>query len=52
MQDVRSIGFKDISTLMQVIKTKATGELQDDKTMMMEHVMQVSVDFIVNSTWS
>ena len=43
MQDLRSIGFKDVNTLMQVMKTKATGELQDDKTMMMEHVMQVSL---------
>ena len=42
MQDIRSIGFKDVNTLMQVMKTKATGELQDDKTMMMEHVMQAS----------
>lgn len=42
MQDIRSLGFKDASTLMQVVKSKATGELQDDKTMMMEHVIQVS----------
>ena len=42
MQDIRAIGFKDVGTLMQVIKTKATGEYQDDKNMMMEHVMQVS----------
>ena len=42
MQDIRAIGFKDVGTLMQVVKTKATGEYQDDKNMMMEHVMQVS----------
>lgn len=35
MSDVKSLGFKDASTLMQVMKTKATGELQDDKTMLM-----------------
>ena len=42
MQDIRAIGFKDVGTLMQVVKTKATGDYQDDKNMMMEHVMQVS----------
>ena len=42
VQDIRAIGFKDVGTLMQVVKTKATGEYQDDKNMMMEHVMQVS----------
>ena len=41
MQDIRSLGFKDVNTLMQVMKTKATGELQDDKTMTMEHIIQV-----------
>jgi len=42
MQDLKSIGFKDIGTLMQVMKNKASGELQDDKTYMMEHVIQAS----------
>ena len=42
LQDIRALGYKDVGTLMQVVKTKATGEYQDDKTMMMEHVMQVS----------
>ena len=42
LQDLKSIGFKDIGTLMQVMKNKASGELQDDKTYMMEHVIQAS----------
>lgn len=42
MQDLKSIGFKDVNTLMQVIKTKTTGQLQDDKTYLMEHIIQVS----------
>ena len=42
LQDLKTIGFKDVNTLMQVMRNKATGELQDDKTYMMEHVMQVS----------
>ena len=40
-QDIRSLGFKDVNTLMNVMKTRATGELQDDKTMLMERVIQV-----------
>ena len=42
MQDLKSIGFQDVDTLMQVMKTKATGQLTDDKTYLMEHVIQVS----------
>ena len=42
LQDLKTIGFKDVNTLMQVMRNKASGELQDDKTYMMEHVMQVS----------
>lgn len=42
MSDVRALGFKDVRTLMDVMKNKATGELQDDKTYLMEHTIQVS----------
>lgn len=41
MQDLKAIGIKDVSTLMELMKTKVKGELQDDKTMLMEHVIQV-----------
>lgn len=41
MQDLKSIGIKDVGTLMQVMKSKTSGELQDDKTYLMEHVIQV-----------
>lgn len=41
-QDLKNIGFKDVGTLMEVIKSKTSGKLQDDKTYMMEHVIQVS----------
>ena len=40
-QDLKSMGFKDVKTLMQVMKTKATGEYQDDKTYLMENVIKV-----------
>lgn len=39
--DLRTLGFKDVKTLMAVMQNKASGELQDDKTYMMEHVIQV-----------
>ena len=42
MQDLKSMGFKDAKTLMEVMRTKATGDLQDDKTYMMERTIQVS----------
>lgn len=42
MADVKSLGFKDVHTLMDVMKTKATGALQDDKTYIMEKTIQVS----------
>ena len=40
LADIRSLGIKDVKTLAQVMRTKATGELQDDKTMLMERVIQ------------
>ena len=42
LQDLKSIGFKDVNTLMQVMKQKTSGALQDDKTYIMERVIQVS----------
>lgn len=38
--DIRKMGFKDARTLMDVVKTKASGELQDDKTYIMERTIQ------------
>jgi linoleate 10R-lipoxygenase len=37
--DIKSLGFKDVKTLMQVMQNK--GKLQDDKTYLMERVIQV-----------
>ncbi|KAL5334321.1 heme peroxidase [Aspergillus crustosus] len=39
--DLRSLGFKDFASLKDVIKTKINGELTDDKTMIMERVIQI-----------
>lgn len=40
-QDLRSLGFKDYSTLVELIKNKASGELVDDKTYLMERIIQL-----------
>ncbi|KAL8708190.1 MAG: hypothetical protein Q9220_006860 [cf. Caloplaca sp. 1 TL-2023] len=49
LQDLKTFGFKDYNTMMQVMKSKATGELQDDKTYTMEHLMQVVAGLPTNS---
>lgn len=41
MQDLKSLGFQDVKTLIGVMKTKATGALADDKTYLMERVIQL-----------
>ncbi len=41
MSDMRALGFKDVHTLMDVMKNKATGALQDDKKYLMEKTIQV-----------
>ncbi|KAN0083249.1 hem peroxidase [Elaphomyces granulatus] len=40
-QDLGVLGVKDFGTLMDVIKNKVTGGLVDDKTMLMEHIIQL-----------
>jgi linoleate 10R-lipoxygenase len=40
-QDLRVLGFKDYGTVLDVIKNKASGGLVDDKTMLMERIIQV-----------
>lgn len=42
-QDLRNLGFKDVNTLLGVMRNRVTGELQDDKTYLMEHVIQASL---------
>lgn len=40
-QDIRTLGFKDFGTLAAFMKNKASGDVVDDKTMLMERVIQV-----------
>ncbi|KAI9697077.1 MAG: hypothetical protein M1836_005039 [Candelina mexicana] len=39
-QDLKQLGFKDINTLKDVISNKASAAYQDDKTYLMERVIQ------------
>jgi linoleate 10R-lipoxygenase len=40
-QDLKSLGFKDVKTLREVLANKASNALNDDKTMLMERIIQV-----------
>lgn len=42
MTDLRSMGFKDLKTLKDVMAVKASGQRADDKTYLMERVIQVA----------
>ena len=44
--DLKALGFKDARTLMDVMKTKAAGGLVDDRTYLMEKVIQVRCLFM------
>jgi hypothetical protein len=39
---MRSMGIKDLKTVMHMIEDKASGKPQDDRKMHMEEIMQVS----------
>lgn len=40
-EDLKTIGLRDVKTLTETMKSKANGGLVDDKTMLMERVIQV-----------
>ncbi|KAL2004333.1 hypothetical protein VTN02DRAFT_3127 [Thermoascus thermophilus] len=42
LQDLAALGFKDVRTVADLVKTKASGELVDDKTMLMERIIQLA----------
>lgn len=39
-QELKSLGFKDINTLIGVMKSRVSGEPVDDKTYLMERIIQ------------
>ena len=43
LADIKNLGFKDIKTLKEVMENKAKGDLVDDKTYIMERVIQVRI---------
>ncbi|KAF2405392.1 fatty acid oxygenase [Trichodelitschia bisporula] len=47
--DLRNMGFKDVQTLMDVLESKASGELVNDKTYLMERVIQLVSGLPANS---
>ncbi|KAJ5887878.1 hypothetical protein N7495_007919 [Penicillium taxi] len=42
INDIKSLGFRDINTVKDLVKSKASGELVDDKTYLMERIIQAS----------
>lgn len=42
--DIKSLGFRDVSTVKDLIASKTSGELVDDKTYLMERVIQLVAD--------
>ncbi|KAI9777325.1 MAG: hypothetical protein M1839_008933 [Geoglossum umbratile] len=40
-KDLKNLGFKDVNTLLEVMKNKKAGGLADDKTYLMERVIQL-----------
>jgi linoleate 10R-lipoxygenase len=42
--DIKSLGFRDVNTVKDLIANKASGELVDDKTYLMERVIQMVAD--------
>jgi linoleate 10R-lipoxygenase len=42
-QDLKNLGFKDVNTLLELMKNKMDGKMTDDKTYLMERVIQVGV---------
>ncbi|KAJ5728443.1 hypothetical protein N7493_004773 [Penicillium malachiteum] len=44
IDDIKTLGFRDINTVKDLIKNKASGELIDDKTYLMERIIQLVAD--------
>lgn len=45
--DFRALGMKDASTLVSMLENKLSGAFVDDKTMMMEHIIQVPISSMI-----
>ncbi|KAJ5694926.1 hypothetical protein N7455_002172 [Penicillium solitum] len=49
INDIKSLGFRDVNTVKDLIASKASGELIDDKTYLMERIIQMVADLPGNS---
>lgn len=49
INDIKALGFRDVNTVKDLIASKASGELVDDKTYLMERVIQMVSDLPGNS---
>ena len=49
INDIKALGFRDINTVKDLIASKASGELVDDKTYLMERIIQMVADLPGNS---
>jgi linoleate 10R-lipoxygenase len=49
INDIKSLGFRDVNTVKDLVKSKASGELVDDKTYLMERIIQMVADLPGNS---
>lgn len=49
INDIKSLGFRDINTVKDLIASKTSGELVDDKTYLMERIIQMVADLPGNS---
>ncbi|KAF9251277.1 hypothetical protein CBS147339_5695 [Penicillium roqueforti] len=47
--DIKALGFRDANTVKDLILSKASGELVDDKTYLMERIIQMVADLPGNS---
>ncbi|KAJ5924892.1 hypothetical protein N7466_009079 [Penicillium verhagenii] len=44
IDDIKTLGFRDVNTVKDLIANKASGELIDDKTYLMERIIQLVAD--------
>ncbi|KAJ5239525.1 hypothetical protein N7468_004144 [Penicillium chermesinum] len=44
IDDIKTLGFKDVNTVKELIANKASGNLVDDKTYLMERIIQMVAD--------
>lgn len=49
INDIKALGFRDVGTVKDLIASKASGGIIDDKTYLMERIIQMVADLPGNS---